>query len=142
MDSTTWDLMKPEEFEGAIERHYYTGFTQGYSESDIVGHDEPGLFLCQNPPFVSDLLERLAQAQSEQCPNNTAVAESKGQHGWDYIIFVRRMGTVFTAFLGGHRHETVDTLARVLLGVNPGDTTTRRNIEKSPYDKERTFFSE
>ncbi|WP_237055363.1 hypothetical protein [Microbulbifer sediminum] len=136
VDETAWDLMEPCEFEDAIDRHYYTAFTPGYQDSDIDGHREPGLFLCQNPPFISDLLERLGQAITAKKNDYEAAIflRDKG-HGLDYRIFASRMCTHFTKQLGGPRYDIVATLSRVLLGVAVDEGTVRDTIRSAHKDK-------
>lgn len=139
LDRTIWEFIQPKEFEGAIERHFYTAFTAGYQDSDLEGRDDPALFLCSNPPHVSGLLERLGQAITTEKVHEVALVERDRGHGRDYIIFARRMGSYFNEFLGGPRYETVAALARVLLGVDVDEDTVRKTISGAPHDKERMF---
>lgn len=141
LDQHIWEFIQPEEFEGAIERHYYTGFSDDYRGPDgIEGRREPGLFLYGNPPQVSDVLERLGRKISDEKVYEVALIErNNSPHGPDYVMFARRMGSYFTQHLGAPRYEIVAALARVLLGVDVDEETTKGTINSAPHDKEKMF---
>ncbi|MCA0892850.1 hypothetical protein [Microbulbifer agarilyticus] len=141
LDRPVWEFILPPEFEGAIDRHLYTDFKPQYWESDIEGHDEPSLFLCGNPPYVSDVIDRLKDVISEERAHESALVARESTHGNDYVIFTRRMGSYFTQFLGSPHYENVAALVRVLLEVDVDENTVYKTIAGSPPDKEGVFRS-
>ena len=142
LDTPVWEMMRPREFEAAIRRHYYTGFTPAYSEpGGIKGRREPSLFLYGNRPYVSDVLERLGQKMAEEkVHERSLIQKNNSPHGPEYLIFTRRLGNYFTRFLGSPQYGTVKTLVWVLLGVDVSVGTVRDTIGKSPYDREGFFY--
>ncbi|UHQ56638.1 hypothetical protein [Microbulbifer sp. YPW16] len=142
LDHPVWNLMRPLEFEAAIKRHFYTGFTPAYSEpGGIEGRREPSLFLCGNRPYVSEVLERLRQRIAEERVHERAlVQKNSSPHGPEYLIVTRRLGVYFTRFLGSPQYGTVRKLVWVLLGVDVSMATVRDTVGKSPCDKEGIFY--
>lgn len=141
LDRPMWEFIQPDEFEGAIERHFYTGLSPDYWEpGGIEGREDPSLFLPRNPPYVSALLERLEQALTKERVHEAALVERDRGHGRDYIIFARRLGSYFVQHLDGPRYDIVSALARVLLGVDVDEDTVRKTINGAPHDKEGMFY--